>query len=482
MNRRLFGTGCLATLAAGLAKARVASSEPIARNAEFIGVWLSPDWFFPGTQRYSEAQIRTTARKVMSSLADQGVSDVFFESFLRGQSIVPATKAVGRNIVLSKSSPGTDGLAMYPHLAWNFRVEVDTVVDTLGIFIEEGRIHGISVHAWIHTCYWTQDVPSVMLDWHEAPSEWSRLLVDYLERQGHQVAAASELALAAAELFKTTTSGERLAELLSQHQVKISAGPLAALIRELVQRGCTAPTFLLLSCIDDAFPAPRNSRLRPVYVNPEHPAVQDVVLKTVRNLVQAHPRLAGIHLDHIRYPVDGQGMPEELAIRNGSYRYYSQIDNTEMERFRQIQDILHKRESSLKGLVSRVRAEIPKNKRLSAAVLPAYYRERDNGRFRLCGYDFASQDWVSWPVDFVVPMLYEMSAFTIRNLLDQMNSEMETRFGRQSIVIYPGVSRQSLGRRGELETPGWVFFDLKQARDFKVKHKEVSEDLNFEPQ
>jgi uncharacterized lipoprotein YddW (UPF0748 family) len=482
MNRRLFGTGCLATLAAGLSGIGPALAEPIARNAEFIGVWISPDWLFPGTQRYSEAQVRSTARRVMSNLAGQGVSDVFFESFLRGQSIAPAAQARGRSVTLCKDPNSSEHLALYPHLAWDFRVEVDSVVDTLGIFIDEGRSHGLSVHAWIHTCYWTQDVPSVMLDWHEKPSEWSRLFVDYLEQQGRTVAGTADLALAAAELLRITTSGERLSELLKQHQVTITAGPMAALIRELVRRGCSMPSFLLTGSIDDAFPAPRNSRLRPIYVNPEHPAVQDVVLKTVRNLVRAHPRLAGIHLDHIRYPVDGQGMPESMAISNGSYRFYSQIDNAEMDRFQQIQEVLRRREGALKGLVTRVRAEVPKDKRLSAAVLPAYYRERDNGRFRLCGYDFASQDWVSWPVDFVVPMLYEMSAFTIRNLLDQMANEMDTRFGKQSIVIYPGVSQQSLGRRGELETPGWVFFDLKQARDFKVKHKERSEDLNFEPQ
>jgi len=82
-----------------------------------------------------------------------------------------------------------------------------------------------------------------------------------------------------------------------------------------------------------------------------------------------------------------------------------------------------------------------------------------------------------------VPMLYEMSTFTIRNLLGTVAEEQEKRLGKQAIVVYPGVSRMGIGRSGELQSPGFVFFNLNLARDAKLdaklEKKEETEDLNF---
>lgn len=476
MNRRDFLLGTTAATVGLLAPPPVQATA-LSRSSEFIGVWISPDWYFPGEKVYSENQVRQQARRVLSSLANSGVSDVFFESFLRGQSVCPAVQLEGRSVRL-----GGESLKTYPHLRWSFRTEYDSVVDSLEIWISEAKTFGIYVHAWVHACYWTQDVPEVMLDWHEHPSEWSQLFAEYLQEQADSNSKVQDLAQAAAKLFTSTTCGERLRELLRQKGVSVSAGPMAALIGHLVEQGSPAPDFLLLGPADDLFPHGRGSHLRPIFVDPSHPKVRQVLLKVVRNLWKGHPNLAGIHLDHIRYPVDGQGLPPKLAVRDGTYRFFDQINPSDLSRFGQLQETLNKRKTALQELVSQVRQEVPTNFRLSAAVLPAYYRERDNGRFRLCGYDYSAQDWVGWPVDFVVPMLYEMSPNTIRNLVELMSYEQDSRLGRQKIVVYPGVSQQWVGRKGDLESPGWVFFDLKQARDVKLRRKEASEVLNFEPQ
>ncbi|CAN0464555.1 unnamed protein product, partial [Phaeothamnion confervicola] len=161
-----------------------------------------------------------------------------------------------------------------------------------------------------------------------------------------------------------------------------------------------------MSDAHDPFPAARGKQLRPIYVNPAHPQVQALILRMVDSFVKAHPNLAGIHLDHVRYPVDGQGLPSELQIKDGKYNFYNPADSAEMARYTACKEQLKIRENVLRDLVDKIRTKIPSRKKLSAAVLPSYYHERDNGRYRLGGYDFSCQDWVGWKVDFVVPMLY----------------------------------------------------------------------------
>lgn len=440
------------------------------------GAWVSPDWFLPGTRNYNENEVRLRSRSLLKGLGQAGFNTVFFETFLRGYSIAPS---------ISQGRPTAD-LPVYPHLRWNYRSDGAKVYDTLQIFIDEAQTQGIEVHAWVHMFYWKMDNPGAHLAWHSAPSCWSRLTTAYLQEQAKLLKSRPGVApetvallLESAQLLSRTTEAKELESLLLRHHLPAEGRPLSVLLRTAIRAGATPPDFLLMGEAENAFPAPRGKSLRPIYVNPASPAVQETLVSTIGNLMENHPGLGGIHLDHVRYPVDGQGLSPELNIQDGTYNYYSQSDSDDLERYRRIHQELETRRLHLQTLVDRISVVVGRHRALSAAVLPTYYRERDNGRFRLGGYDFSSQDWVGWKVDFVVPMLYELNPYFIRNLLALFQEEQFKRFGKNPIAVYPGVSKIRTARTALPEIAGWVFFDLSLSRDVKLEKKEVTEDFNF---
>jgi len=441
------------------------------------GAWVSPDWFLPGTRPYDETEVRKRSRRILDGLSNAGFNTVFFETFLRGYSIAPS---------IENGRP-TRELPVYPHLRWNYRSDGIKVYDTLQIFIDEAQARGIEVHAWAHMFYWKMDNPGANLAWHAAPSLWSQMMVNYLNTQADRLAltpgAAPEvvkLMRDSASLMTRTTESKELEQLLSRNHLPLEGRPLGMLLRTAMRAGADRPEFILMGSEEDPFPAPRGKVLRPIYVNPGSATVRAALVKTVNNLVKGHPGLAGVHLDHIRYPVDGQGLPEDLEIQDGTYNYYNQSSEVEMGRYQRVHDELSTRRENLRLLVEEVRKALGTHRSLSAAVLPVYYRERDNGRFRLGGYDFSSQDWVGWKVDFVVPMLYEMNPYFIRTLFGLFQEEQLKRLGQGNrIAVYPGVSQTRTARQAVPEVPGWVFFDLTLSRDVKLEKKEVTEDFNF---
>ena len=141
---------------------------------ELEGVWLSPDWFFPGTRKYSEAEVRSVARDTLEALAERGITDVFLETFLRGYAIAPGIKREAYKAKIVPYVPRTSGIPVYPHLTWNYKIEADTVVDPLTIFIEEGELANVRIHAWVHAFYWRMDNSDVMLRWHNGPQSLER--------------------------------------------------------------------------------------------------------------------------------------------------------------------------------------------------------------------------------------------------------------------------------------------------------------------
>lgn len=441
------------------------------------GAWVSPDWFLPGTRRYTEEEVRTRSRRILSQLSSAGFNTVFLETFLRGYSIAPSIQ----------DARVTADMPVYPHLRWNFRSDGVKVYDTLQIFIDEAQDQGIEVHAWTHMFYWKMDNPGANLAWHAGPSLWSQLLVKYLRTQADRLATQPQAApdtvrllREAASLLTRTTESKELDELLARYHFPVEGKPLGTLLRTALRAGAERPAFLLMGNEEDPFPAPRGKVLRPIYMNPGAPEVRALLTQSVKNIVANHPGLAGVHLDHIRYPVDGQGLPEELEVQDGSYNYYNQANEAEMARYQAVHRELAERRENLRILVDQMRQVVGSHRSLSSAVLPVYYRERDNGRFRLGGYDFSSQDWVGWKVDFVVPMLYEMNPYFIRSLLSLFQEEELKRLGQNNrIAVYPGVSQTRTARTALPEIAGWVFFDLSLSRDVKLEKKEATEDLNF---
>ncbi|MGE0488562.1 MAG: hypothetical protein AB7S38_05055 [Vulcanimicrobiota bacterium] len=456
---------------------------------DVTGVWLSPDWFFPGTRRYNEATIRRVARDTCEELARQNITDIFLESFLRGYSIAPE---IERDRTDARVIPYTGldhGIPVYPHLWWNYKIEVNTVVDPLQIFIEEASLQGINVHAWVHAFYWKMDNTEVMYPWHNGPSLWNQLMADYLRTQADKLdgkpgAAPDTVALMrdAAGLFDTSSEGRELEQILANHGLQADGHPIGILLRQAMRAGAEPPDFLLYQTAEDPFPAPRGKRLRPIYVNPEHPEVRRQLTRVVKNLANNHPGLAGIHLDHIRFPVDGQGFPDRLGIEDGSYQYFESTNPQRLQNYQEIHQILARRRESLRQLVDIFREQLPAHMKLSAAVLPLYYRDRDMGtQYRLSGYDYVCQDWQHWKVDFVVPMMYEFHPYLIRNLVKLFETQMQQDPQARDIKVVPGVSRLQVARNGLGGGQSWVFFDLNLARDVKLE-KEQTEDLNFEPE
>lgn len=468
---------------------------------ELSGAWISPDWFFPGNRAYREQDVRKIARQTLAQLADEGVDTVFLETFLRGYSICPTIAREGGSPQVIPYGQLAESFPVYPHLDWNYRTDFDTVVDPLQIFIEEAQMVGIEVHAWVHMFYWRMDNNDIMLPWHNGPTVWGELMESYLRRQSQRISLLSGRSVRpgyeqledarrgneirpdtleqAADLFARGCDTDELSRLLQSNGFKAGGHPFSTLIAEILRAGGERPDFLLIANEQEPFPAPRGKVLRPVYVDPENPLVRQRLVEVVKNIAQTHPGLAGVHLDHIRYPVDGQGLTRETGVFDGSYRTFSASDQVQMAQYTALNKALSERREALQSVVDEIRKEIPRQMELSAAVLPLYYRDRDNGRFRTSGYDYSSQAWMDWPVDFVVPMLYEYHPYLIRTLVKDYQAQATAANPTKPIEVYPGISRMSYTRDGSVgDSQGWVFFDLTLSRDVNVQARET-EDLDF---
>lgn len=469
---------------------------------DLSGVWISPDWFFPGERSYSETEIRKRARSVFENLSDKNVNAVFLETFLRGYGICPPIQvgARGQDAQVLDYRPGAQGHPVYPHLNWDYRIQYDTVLDPLQIFIEEGQAAGIEVHAWVHLFYWRMDNNDIMLDWHDGPTLWGHLMAEYLKQQVKRLAVVQDKTVRpgyepvvaknlqgdlplqvlrdAARLFSTGCDTEELERLLSENKIESDGHPIGTLISKIIESGGERPDFVLMAADHDPFPAPRGKHLRAIYVNPEHPEVRRLLLESISNIAQTHPGLAGVHLDHVRYPVDGQGLSAETGVLDGKYRYFNASSTREKEQYRLLTETLQRRQSAVNTLVAEIAEAMPRRVQLSAAVLPLFYRDRDTGKFRTSGYDYAAQAWLHWPVDFVVPMMYEYHPYLIRTLIDDFQALADEARPDDPIAVYPGISRLRYTRDGSVRPRGWVFFDLTLARDIKNPRKET-EDLDF---
>lgn len=469
---------------------------------ELSGVWLSPDWFFPGNRHYSETQVRATARAVFEELESKQVTSVFLETFLRGYGICPTIQQPARNkeARVVPYAPDQGSHPVYPHLEWDYTVQFDTVIDPLQIFIEEGQAAGIEVHAWVHLFYWRMDNNDIMLSWHNGPTLWGKLMENYLRgqidrlsftqgsdsRPGYEELVSKELKGdlsievmgQAADLFRAGCDTVQLEELLDKHDIKSDGHPIGTLIARIIAAGGERPDFLLMASDEEPFPAPRNRHLRSIYVDPENPEVRRLLVQSIGNIAKHHPGLAGVHLDHIRYPVDGQGLSPGTGVLDGKYRYFSASDQSEMIQYRTLTQSLKQRQEALTTLVEKIAQEMPRGIQLSAAVLPLYYRDRDQGNYRTSGYDYSAQAWLDWPVDFVVPMMYEYHPYIIRTLIEKYQALANSARPDNPISVYPGISRLRYTRDGSVKPKGWVFFDLTLARDVKNPRQE-DEDLDF---
>lgn len=468
----MLAASALAMLSGALAEPARAARPP-ARAVQ--GAWVSPDWLFRDEKAYDEAQIRQRVREAIRSLRATGINTIFVETVMRGTSITPGHVEGGRT-----------GLPVASRLAWPFERRGTRTLDTLQIFIDEASDKGMQVHAWIHLLYWRMDNDGVYRAWQRGPSLWDDLLARWLREQGAALAsdaARAPLARAAGRAADSLASGvdsERLSGILAEAGLDGHGNPLGGLVRALMAAGRPAPPFLLLGRPGDPFPRPDKSLLRPVYLDPAHPEVRRRLLDLVASISTSHPDLAGIHLDHIRYPVEGQGIPSDLAPR-GRDNLYLDAHLPEMaERYARYERLIEQRREVLASLVNAVRPTLQRGQVLSVAALPLYYVERGLGSGHVNGYDYSSQDWHAWDVDFVVPMMYGFDPWRIRTLVQRYQREVHALRGDASPAVVPGVSRLRMARAGLLRNDDWIFFDLGLGLDFR-DWKENANEFQWTP-
>lgn len=456
------------------------SDEPV------WGAWISPDWFFPGTRNYDEFDVRQTARKLMQDMHQQGINNIFLETYLRGYTIAAIPdKATGaiQPVIEGPLPPGQ--VPIYKHLNWHFRKENGSPVDTLQIFIEEGAPLGIKVHAWMHMLYWRMDNREIILPWHRGVTVWNGMVVDYLnsekkrfEGQGTQSRKTISLLSDCSSLFSRTYDDYELERILDKYGVSHENGKLlGSLITYITSQGGSPPGFLLLGSPDDPFPSSKKHMLGPIYLNPENAEVQETLLNMVESITRSHKGLAGVHLDHIRFSTDYQGLPLELQQPEWDTVYFNQYNDDSMATFAKYEKIVNARRQCITGLVNKVVERVGSNVAVSCAVLPADPPMPDEKHYFYHKSDFAAQDWYRWNVDFVVPMMYNFIPWRIRQKVIKWDNDMSRIYGDNLHVrIFPGVSHLQKAQLGLLDCDTWVFFDLTLARDLKFE-KKASDDF-----
>lgn len=456
-----------------------AAAEP--DNLGVSGVWLSPDWIMPGPDYYTEEEVRERIDETLSILQESGINTVFFETWLRGTSIAPGIEIKNHHAFIQDFVPGVQGLPVYRHLNYEPHINGREVDDPLQILIDEAKYYGIEVHAWCHAFYWKMDNTAVMQPWFDGPSMWNDLLANWLLKESvrlennHAVSPQTiSLMREAAAVCADTCGCRDIERLLNKYRIRHSGHPFGTLIREAMNAGAKEPDFLLLGSGNIPFPSSPGKTLQPIYVNPEHPEVQRRLIYAIKNISMGHPGLRGIHMDHFRYPIDGQGLPKEYGIAGSRYHYFSPNDNNSIQRYRNLSAIMQKRQNVLTQLMKDIKSSINPRHQLSAAVLPRYYKDRDPGNsYKLNGCDFAAQNWYEWPINFAVPMMYEYPPYLMRQLIKEFSAGQSAIKGKADIDVYPGVSHLQYAGAHMLDCDNWVFFDLKLAKDIKFEKSQT---------
>ncbi len=449
------------------------------------GAWISPDWFFPGTRKYNEFDVRQTAHKLIEELAAQGINHIFLETFLRGYTIAAIPDKTNGLLHIPTEGPVPAGqLPLYRHLNWSIRVENGKPIDTLQIFIDEAAERNIKVHAWIHAFYWKMDNRDIVLPWHTGMTVWNGMLVEYLngqrrffQKRGNVSSKTLDLLKECSEMFSRTYDDYELERILAKYKVNNDGKQLGSLITHIMNLGGSPPDFLLIGTQEEPFPSGKNHHLGAIYLNPGNEKVHEVLLGAIDSIVRSHPGLAGIHLDHVRYAVDYQGFPPELQKHEWDTVYFNQYNNDSMKIFYQYEEIIRKRRAVISDFVKDATSHLGSRIAVSAAVLPADPPMPGDTVYFYSKNSFAGQDWYRWNVDFVVPLMYGYIPWRIRQTVKKWTYDLTQIYGEEvSLRIFPGVSHIQKAKLGLLDRDTWVFFDLTLARDLRFERK-VSEDM-----
>jgi uncharacterized lipoprotein YddW (UPF0748 family) len=433
-----------------LASLAAAGSDPVQAGATrpVRAFWVSPDWLLFGDRRYSHGEVRALVDRAVAAAAAHGANALFVESLLRGQLVGPCPAAGAT-------------LPVYPLVRWDWKVEDGRVHDILSMFVDAGRSRGLQVHAWIHALYWRSDNESFRKAWHDGPTLWDDRLVAYLDHVAARVRSLPRRR-AAADLARAIRGGFWWAswkKALARWTVGSFEGSMNNLVRFIESGDGPPPEFLLTNPAGELHFGMEHDRFLSIYLNPEDPVVAGRLVDSVAQLAGTHAGLAGVHLDHMRYPKGPFGGPGTFdafprAMRTTLYR------PARHEVGPRFDDLVARRERVLTDIVARIRARVPAELALSAAVYPTYYRARDARDGPIDDEAWLGQAWAGWPVDFVVPMVYGASPGRVERLIAECRRAAADHAPGPPPAVHPGISSPALARSWG-RSRSWVLFDFQ---------------------
>lgn len=408
----------------------LANSLHAAPQKPLKAFWVSPDWLLDG-KAGTTAQAREVAALVLDRMKALGANAIMMEAWLRGYSL----SKVGSYPVypLTRLTDGGDMMA---------------------VMLEEAGRRDMAVHAWVHCLYWRTDNPALTRGYHEGKSLWDDLTAQWLREGAAKVTGnVRDAAVACAQALEEGREGV-LTEILRANRVPVNEGVLQAFVPAFRAAGVKSPAWLVQTAEGDLHPSGAKDHWMTLYLNPAHPVVIERVTAIARDLSQAYPQLAGIQLDHIRYPRGLLNVPSDIKLGETS---------TSSAMYKKWVALRKQREGQVTALVQGIRAAIRPEHMLTSAVHPIYYFERDEWTSRLSGDDFVCQDWHSWGLDAAMPMIYDSDAPRVGRVLKKLRYGLMEKDGRKTQVV-PGVNLHRLMK----ELPTWVYFDFDGLRRIKA--------------
>lgn len=406
--------------------------------------WVSPDWLLEGVatreHRASSAEARQVTGIVLDRMKQLGANSIMMESWLRGYSV----GKVGSYPVypLTRLSDGGD---------------------LMTIVLDEAGRRNLAVHAWVHCLFWRTDNPALTKWYHEGRSEWDDLTAVWLREGAARVSGKEhDAALACAAALEAGKEGA-LPEILQSSNISAREGVLQAFVPSFRAAGVPAPAWLVQTPEGDLHPSSAKDHWMTLYLNPAHPVVIERVTRAAKLVSRTYPQLAGVHLDHIRYPRGVLNIPQDMAaqIKLG----HDWAGGTSGSLYKRWKALRSEREGHVTALVKGIKAVIRPEHQMSSAVHPLYYFERDEWTAKLSADDFVCQDWHVWGLDAAVPMIYDSDAPRVGRVLKKLRfGLLEREDGGARTQVVPGVNLLRLMK----ELPAWVYFDFDGLRQIKA--------------
>ncbi|MBI4870269.1 MAG: hypothetical protein HY814_01735 [Candidatus Riflebacteria bacterium] len=384
--------------------------------APIHGCWLVPESVFSDDRTYALEERRDLVGRALDRMKRHGIDSVFLESFVRGH-------ATSRCSVAGTVVP----------VPLRYLPAVRTEPDLLDLFIALGRERDMAVHAWVHALYLRSDNLTRVREDDEVPTLFHDLLVTEFRTLRDKTEAQSSVRRLVDTVLEATDRGfdtRSLAVALRDAGFGFSHSPMQQVVDSLTEAGLAGPAIFVYGPGGRLHPPLDTSTNGSLYLDPAHAQVRSRLLDLCQSLVDEHPGLAGLHLDHIRFPEGGFGYDAQAS--GGDLQYVAPETGS--------------RERALSTFVAECRSRVLGKVAVSAAVVPGYYLDWQGAGGSERG---TGQAWFGWDLSFYTPMLYGVSGERKRSALASYKQGLGGK-----APVYPGISSLDGAR-----TAGWVLFD-----------------------